>query len=655
MADILSTAVSGLEAFQQALAVTANNISNASTAGYTRQTVQLAPALAQNTGTGYVGSGVDVTGVIRNLDQFAQAQLQSANQAVSQQNALVGVANQVDNALGNSSNGIASALSAFYGSLQTLSTNPTSASLRSTVLAQAQALAQSISQTSATLAGVNSSVGGQITSAVGQINTLTTNIAKLNAQIVQASAAGVGQAPNSLLDQRDQLLSQLGQLVGIRTSTETNGTVDVYVGSGQAVVVGNQSTPLSVSTGKYNTGTPSIIYGAGSAASDISGLLSGGTLSGYLQAQSQVLTPALNGLGQIATAIAVSVNNQQAQGVSANNTLGPPVFSVPAPTVTAATTNSDSATYGGLTPVVTNIGALTSSNYILTYSGGSWSATDAQTGAPVPLSYAAANAGPPAVAASIQIPAPAAGSAAALTITLPAGVPASGDTFLVHPTAAAATGIKVSLTDPNGLAAAGFSAPVAGATNTGTGTISAPFSATPGATPVGTATTINFTSPTTYTVTIGGGAPSAPATYTAGSTITTSNGLSFQISGAPATGDSFTIPAQSGSGTDNTNALALAQLQTQGVLGGGTASVSTAYSTLVGQIGTTVQSATTAQTALQAVATQANQTAQSTSGVNLDEEGAKLIQWQQAYTAAGRVISVAESLFTTLLTDIQNG
>ena len=91
------------------------------------------------------------------------------------------------------------------------------------------------------------------------------------------------------------------------------------------------------------------------------------------------------------------------------------------------------------------------------------------------------------------------------------------------------------------------------------------------------------------------------------------------------------------------------------MLGGGTASVSTAYSTLVGQIGTTVQSATTAQTALQAVATQANQTAQSTSGVNLDEEGAKLIQWQQAYTAAGRVISVAESLFTTLLTDIQNG
>ncbi len=653
MADILSTAVSGLEAFQQALSVTANNISNASTPGYTRQTIQLAPAVSQNLGTGYVGSGVDVTGVIRNLDQFAQAQLQSANQSVSQQNALVGVATQVDNTLGNSSNGIAAALSAFYGSLQTLSTNPTSASLRGTVLAQAQALAQSISQTASTLAGVSSTVGGQVSSAVTQINSLTTNIAKLNAQIVQASSAGAGQAPNSLLDQRDQLLGQLGQLVGIRTSTETNGTVDVYVGSGQAVVVGNQSTALSVSTGKYNTGTPAVIYGSGNAAADISGLLSGGSLSGYLQAQNQVLTPALNGLGQIATAIALSVNNQQAQGVSANNTLGPAIFSVPAPTISASATNAGTAS---LSAAVTNVGALTASNYILTYNGGTWTATDAQTGAPVPLTPVAANASPPAVPNSILIPAPPNGVTAALTIAPPTGTPANGDTFLVQATAPAATGITVSLTDPNGIATSALVTPTAtaAATNTGTGVISAPYASTPGSGPsVASATTIRFTSPTSYSVTTG--ATVQTGTFTPGVAIPTPAGLSVVITGAPATGDSFTIPAQSGTGTDNANALALAQLQTTGVLSGGTASVSTAFSTLVGQIGTTVQSATTTQTALQAVATQANQTAQSTSGVNLDEEGAKLIQWQQAYTAAGRVISVADSLFTTLLTDIQNG
>jgi flagellar hook-associated protein 1 FlgK len=138
----------------------------------------------------------------------------------------------------------------------------------------------------------------------------------------------------------------------------------------------------------------------------------------------------------------------------------------------------------------------------------------------------------------------------------------------------------------------------------------------------------------------------------AGSAIT-ANGWTFAISGAPASGDTFTIPAANGAGTDNRNALALAGLQNQGLLTGGTTSVTTAYSTLVGQIGTQTKTATTAQTALQAVATQAAQRQQNISGVNLDEEGAKLVQWQQAYAAAGKVISVAASLFQTLLADIR--
>ena len=651
MADILTTAVSALEAFQQALSVTGNNIANASTPGYTRESVTLAPALAQNLGTGYVGSGVNVTGVARTIDQFAQAQAQSANQAVAQQNALVSVANQVDSTLGNSSNGIAAALSAFYGSLQTLSTNPSSTSLRSAVLAKAQALSQSITQTGNQLSASTGTINGQVASAVSQINSLTTNIATLNAQIAQASTQGPAQAPNSLLDQRDQLVSQLSQLIGVRTNPEPNGTLDVYVGSGQAVVVGNRTTPLSTGSNPYNAAQLDVVYGTGAAAQDITGLVSGGSLSGLLQAQAQIVTPALNGLGQIATAVALSFNNQQALGVTANNTQGGNVFSLPAPTVTAASTNTGVPPYIAFSAAVTNVGALGVDNYILKYTGSGWSAIDAQTGASVPLTYTAANAGPPAVQATIQIPAPASG-AAALTLTLSGGTPNVNDTFLVQPTAAAATGLTVSLTDPNGIAAAGFTA-TAGAANAGsTGYTALTYAGGP-ALPAA-ATTIIYVTPTSYTFTIGAGAPSAPVTYTPGSTVS-GNGWSFVPSGTPAAGDSFTIPVQSGTGTDNTNALALAQLQTSGVLGGGTTSVSAAYSALVGQIGTSTQSATTAQTALQAVATQATQHQQSVSGVNLDEEGAKLIQWQQAYTAAGRVVSVADSLFTTLLTAIQNG
>lgn len=653
MADLLTTAVSGLEAFQQALNVTGNNISNASTPGYTRESIQLSPSFAQNFGNGYVGSGVDVTGVLRNIDQFAQQQLQTANQNSAQQGSLVSIANQIDSTLGSSSNGISAALTAFYGSLQTLSTNPSSASLRSNVLAAAQSLSQAVTQTGSQLAGVTATVSSQVSSSVAQINTLAKNIAALNSQIAQASTAGAAQPPNTLLDQRDQLVSQLGQLVGVKTNSEANGTIDVYVGSGQALVVGSQVTALSTGPNPYNASQLDVYYASGGASQNITATLTGGSLSGYLQAQSQLVTPALNGLGQIATAVALSVNAQQAKGVTANNTLGGNLFSVPAPAVTAASTNSDSQTYGSISAVVTNVSALASDNYILTYANGSWSATDAQTGAPVQLAYTAANAGPPAVPASIQIPKPTTG-AAALTLTLPAGTPASGDTFLVQPTAAAATGLGVSLGDPNGIAAAGFAPATAATTNTGTGTISAPTPSVAGAVLAATSTTIKFVSATQYTITIGSGAASAPVNYTAGGTIT-ANGWSFAISGAPAAGDTFTIPAQSGTGTDNTNALALAQLQTSGVLAGGTQSASTAYASLVDQVGSQVQNATTAQTALTAVVNQAQQRAQSTSGVNLDEEGAKLVLWQQAYAAAGRVVSVAESTFQTLISDIQNG
>ena len=641
MADILTTAVSGLEAFQQALAVTGNNIANASTPGYTRQQINLSPSFAQNLGSGYVGSGVNVDGVSRILDQFANAQLQTANQSVSQQDAYVSVAQQIDSVLGSSSNGIASALTSFFNSVQTLSTNPSSATLRQSVLAQAQSLAQSITQTGNSLASLRKTITGQVVSTVNQVNSLVTNIAALNSQIAQTAGQGPNQSPNSLLDQRDQLVSQLGQLVGIRTNTELNGTIDVYVASGQALVVGTQTTALSTQPNNYDASQLDIYYGTGSAAQNISGQISGGSLSGYLQAGAQVLTPALSGLGLVATAIATGVNSQQAQGLTVGNTVGANLFSVPAPTVTAAASNTDAGTYGSITAAVSNIGNLTQTNYVLKYDGTNWTATDAQSGAPVAVTFTAG------VPATIKVPS---GTNQELTLTLPSGTPATGDTFLIQPTAAAATGFSVALSDPNGIAAAGLPVAAAATTNTGSGTISVtpPAVASSVAT---TATKITFTSATQYTVTVGSGAPGAPQTYAAGSAIT-ANGWTFAIAGAPASGDTFTIPAANGAGTDNRNALALAGLQNQGLLTGGTTSVTTAYSTLVGQIGTQTKTATTAQTALQAVATQAAQRQQNISGVNLDEEGAKLVQWQQAYAAAGKVISVAASLFQTLLADL---
>ncbi len=646
MGDLLNTGVSALQAFQQGLAVTANNISNSATEGYTRESVQLAPSLAQNFGAGYVGTGVSVTGVVRNLNLFAQSQSQTANQAAAQQNAYVDVAQQVDSTLGSTSNGIAAALAAFYGAYQTLSTNPSSTSLRSAVLSQAQTLAQAITQAGQQIASVTGTINSQVGSTVTQINALTSNIASINGQIAQAVATGAGQAPNTLLDQRDQLVGQLSQLTGVRTNIEASGMVDVSVGSGQAVVVGATSTPLAVTNNPYVPGQSDIVYGTGSAVQDITSQVAGGTLGGLLSAQSQIVAPALSSLGQIATAVGLSTNNLQAQGATANNTFGANLFNVPGPTVTASSTNTDAATYGAPSALISNLSALGTASYVLQYSTSKgWTATDAQTGASVAVNTLNAT--------TLQIPADSSGAAPALTVNLPrATPPASGDTFLLQPTAAAATGLTVALTNPNGLAAAGLNPATAGANNASSVTITGLSASTPGSALPSQATTLQFNTPaTSYTVTVGSGAPSAAIPYTPGSAITV-NGYSFNFSGIPAAGDSFTIPSQTGAGIGSANsiALAVAGLQSGGLLANGTISITTAYANAVGAIGNQTYAATTAQTAAQAVANQATQALQASSGVNLDEEGAKLVQWQQAYAAAGRVISIAQQTFQTLLT-----
>jgi flagellar hook-associated protein 1 FlgK len=234
-----------------------------------------------------------------------------------------------------------------------------------------------------------------------------------------------------------------------------------------------------------------------------------------------------------------------------------------------------------------------------------------------------------------------------LSIVL-SGTPASGDQFLVQPTAQAAGTLSVALTNPSDLAAAGAVQTSASHSNTGTATIGA-GTVTNAANPNLLSTvTIAFTSPTTYSI---NGAGSFA--YTSGSNIS-DNGWQVQISGTPATGDSFTVQSNAGGTGDNTNALAFANQQSQGLLSGGSESISGAVGGLISGVGAQAQQVNTAQTAQSAVNTQAQTNVSSVTGVNLDEEAANLMQWQQAYQASAQALSVANGLFTTLL-DSVNG
>jgi flagellar hook-associated protein 1 len=651
MADIFDTAVSGLIAFQNALAVTSNNIANANTPGYSVESPTLTSRLPDTAAGVSIGNGVDVTNVSRAFNQFAVNQLRNANGALGQQTAFVGIATQVDNVVGSATNNVSTALSGFYNSWQTLSSDPTSSTNRQQVLAAAQTLASSLTQSATQLNQLTGDVNSQISGSVNSINSLTAQIAQLNQSIqVQTDNAG-GNLPNNLLDQRDQLINQLSSLTSVQTTIESNGSVDVFVGNGQPLVVGNNVTQLGTQPNPYNATLVDVTLGTGAGAQPITSALSGGQLGGLLQVQNQLIAPALNSLGQIAAGLAVQVNGQQAKGIDANGALGQPIFSVSPPQVQGSIANTGTASITALPLTSATIGALTTDNYVLSYQGNAWSAIDSTTGQAVTVGGAGTGASPL--------------TFAGLSLVV-AGTPANGDKFQVNPTAATAASLSVVLTSPAGIAAASPVQSAVALSNTGSASIASTTTLNAADTSLLMPATINFLTPTTYTVTTQTSATtsvtSGVQTLGANDVITapavaglagSGGGWSITLSGNPAALDRFTIAPNSTG--DDTNAIAMSGLQSSGVLSGGAVSLSSAFATLVGAVGTQTQQATNSQSAQQAVQTQAQTAVSNISGVNLDEEASNMLQWQNAYEAAAKVVTTADSLFQTLITAIQDG
>jgi flagellar hook-associated protein 1 len=628
VSDAFGIDLSALQAFQQAIAVTSNNVANANTPGYDEETIQLLAAPPQSTGGALIGAGVMVGGVTRAYNQAAANQLNSSQSSLGQLTALQNYTSQIDNAFGTTAGGLSTALQTYYNGWSTVANDPTSAAARQALLGDAQALAGNLNTTSTQLNNLNSDVNARITSDVQQINSIGASIASLNQQIIVSSAGGA-QPPNELLDQRDQLVSSLSQLVGATTTSNNNGSLNVFVGNGQALVLDGVTTTLTTVPNQFNASQLEISTSSSNGGS-ISNDITSGDLGGLLAARTQVINPALNQLGQIATALSQSANTQQNSGLDLNGNLGANLFSVGPPLATASSLNTDGTT---ASVSITNVGALTADNYLLKYNAGAYSLTDTTTGANVPLTGAGTAASPL--------------SADGLSIVLSA-TPAAGDQFLIQPTVQAAGSLAVVLTNPSSIAAAGAILTSAADTNAGTATIGAGTVQNAANPNLLNTTTITFLTPTTYSV---NGAGSFA--YTSGANITL-NGWQTQISGTPAAGDVFTIQSNAGGTGDNTNALANANQQTLGVLSNGTTSLSGAVGALISGVGSQAQQVNSAQTAATAVNTQAQSTVQSVSGVNLDQEAANLLQWQQAYQASAQALTIANSLFTSLL-DSVNG
>jgi len=632
MADILSTSVSGLLAFQQALDVTSNNIANAATPGYSVERVNLTPEPGQATAGGYIGSGVAVDGITRTYNELLAQQVRSSQASYSSLNALSTQAGQIDNLLSSSSSGLTTGLQNFVNALQTLSSSPTSSAARQAVLSQAQALTQQLTGYDAQLSQYGAGLEQQIGNDVTQINSLASGIASLNNQIAK-DVAGNGQAPNQLMDQRDNLIDQLSQYVSVNMASEPNGMLDVYIGSGQALVTGGTAQQLSTMPDNYDATELHVGLASGGGIADVTSEISGGDLGGLLSARSQVLDPTLNALGQISVALATVVNQQQQAGMDQSGAPGQPMFTVGGIQVLGSSSNSGSAS---LTATRTNLGALTTDDYVLRYNAGAWQLQDVTTGQTVPTTGAGSSANPL--------------SAAGMSIVI-SGAPANGDSFLVQPTAAATAGLAVALTSPSQVAAASLAQTASTAGNSGNGVISIATITNPSGW-VPDTYTLSLTSPSQYQVTNSSGTVVASGAYASGTPISF-QGAQVTVSGSPAAGDSFTIRSSTAADNgDNSNLLALINAFGTATLAGGTTSIGAAANNLITRVGIVTQQAQSSASAAQAVNQDAASTRSNLSGVNLDQEAAKMLQFQQAYQAMAQVISTSQQMFTSLITAI---
>jgi flagellar hook-associated protein 1 FlgK len=629
MGDFFSTGISGLLAFKRAIDVTSHNIANVGTEGYSRQRAEFGTRPPSVFGNGYVGNGVQVNTTTRAYDDLLAQNVRDATSSFSNLDTYTSYLEKLSNVFGNTTTGITATLQKFANALQDVANNPSSISSRQVLISEANGLTERLKSYDSQIAGFDSQVEASLKSEVSDINALSSNLAKLNQQIAGAYSLN-GQPPNDLLDQRDRLLDQLSGHIDINTVKQSDGSVNVFIGNGQSLVVGQQGNQLALSTDPYDANRHGVsLVTAGGTPVDITNSLRGGSLGGQLDFRNQVLDPARNALGRISVGLADVVNEQHRAGMDLSGNLGGNLFNVGGVQTLPRSGNTGT---GALAVTRSDVSALTEGDYFLTKTATGWSLKREDTGATVTLTGTGTSADP-LVADGLSI--------------VVSGTPATNDSFLIRPTRAAAGGLGVAITDPAKIAAASPITAAAATSNTGGGQISSPTVTDPTNANLRSAVTIQFTGANTYSI---NGAGSF--TYTAGQPISV-NGWQVTITGAPAVGDTFSVQNNTGATGDNRNAQSLYDSISSKVLDGGTASINDATNRLIGNIGVMTQQAQANRDAQSVVKQESLDARDSVSGVNLDEEAANLLKYQQAYQAAAQLIGVASTLFDSILAAVR--
>lgn len=627
VASVFQVGYTGLSAAQSGLSTTGHNIANVNTPGYTRQRLVQTAAASQGSDEGYFGKGAQVQTVERIYSGFLTAQVREVDSQLAGANTLAQQVSGLTSLLGDESNGLSVSLNEFFGAFDAVAANPADLGARSTLLTGANALTQRLQDMDTQLNSMRAQVNQAVDSSVGQVNQLSGRIAELNRQIREGLATG--HAPNDLLDERDNATRELGKLVRVNVVEQTDGTTNVFMGTGQALVLGRSTFQMSTQPDPTNPlDRQLLIKGAqgGTTAIDPKAL-GGGSIGAYIDYRDRLLGGAQNAIGRIATVMVSEVNRQHTLGVDRTGAQGQAFFNaLPAPSVVQNLGNTGS---GVISASITNPSNLVPTDYRVSYNGTQWTVQRGSDGA---------------VSTFASLPATL-DNAVSFSVT---GTPNAGDSFVIQPVRNAVSSLGVAIADPTRIAAASPVSSAASLANIGSASISPAnvtsnlaFSGDTFAVRfTGTGTTYDLVNTTTNTTISAGNA------YTSGASIS-HGGWSVSISGSARAGDEFTVgPNTTGVG-DNRNARALAAINTKAVLGGGT--LGDAYGQMVGQVGLAGQDANLRVKSQTVALTNAEEAQSSVSGVNLDEEAANLIKYQQAYQASAKFIQIASQLFEELL------
>lgn len=671
MAGLLNIGTQALNAHQIALDITGQNIANVNTDGYSRQSVLFE--------SGKVNvPGVRIDSVNRTVDSFSIRQLWTDTSIYYASSSFVNYANQLDDRLADSSTSISASMNDFFAGLQTSLDDPSSVTNRELVLAQAESLAQRFQSMDSFMERQNLDITSQVGAWVSEASQITSQIAELNGKITYTITRG--DSANELKDQREELVRQLSSIIGVTIQNDSdNENINIFTGNGQPLVIGTNSNTMSVTSGSPDPDDLKVMVNVSGTNVEVGEGITTGKVGGLLTYRDEMLIPSWNELGRLAMVFTDSMNEVHQQGMDLNGELGLTMFSDLSNSgkVIGFTENK---TVMASTPRVqiTDVSAIQASDYELTFTAtNNFTIIRESDGQQFKLTdFTLDNSDPANQADMTYFADPATGDLRlnfdGMTITLNSenGF-VKGDKFLIKPVRNGAEDIQLNLTNGYQLAIAN---PVKGTEaidNTGYGEITdvtltnakdTSFASAKGQLTPPVEIVFNAGSPTTFNV-YDISNPSNPVPYMLNSTTPATeltgvpytsgeaiqlNGFSVTINNQPDPGDQFTFGYNVDGVSDNDNGFKLSELQNSKLVSGG-ASYQDNYGLLVERVGTRTSVAQLNVKADETVLNSSIAVRESVSGVNLDEEAANLVRFQQAYQAAAQLISASRTMFDTLL------